>query len=932
MTLNKIMLALPVLGFSLQLNASTLNDKHQRDFAPISKTHAISVEHGHESKRDNRAPQKSSSRQSTEHSNTLQHVKMESSISLQTIAGCDVNAFVTASSSTVVSQITSQGADCVNDLFSVSAQNQVDIFTSNKMIAAAQAAKQAAQSYQGGGDETLEALILFIRAGFYAEFYNNGVNFSTNVTNEVKSAIDAFVANSHFYDNNNGHGKVLGEFLIAMDSTELQHVYLPIVKNWLAKFDQTYAANSNMRRAVNNVFTLLYRGQWNNSYVNLVKSDSQLVDLLSQFAQKTWIVGSDAEYLAVNAAGELARLLMHKGSSIETRVENALTTLFATYKSYGYGDALWLNAADVASYYSDCTKFNICNFDKTLESQVLSQIHDCSSTIKIRAQELTALQLQSACTTMEAEENRFHVSLATNNQPVADDNNTFLQVNIFNSSEDYQKYAKAIFKIDTNNGGMYLEGNPSQVGNQANFVAYEASYAKGDHYIWNLEHEYVHYLDGRFDMYGDFNAPTEAVVWWSEGVAEYIANQNDNPRAIDTIKDGSVYTLGKVFETTYDGFDQDRIYRWGYLAVRFMFERHFDEVKSMLAKTRTGDWAGYKTLMSNWASAYGNEFTQWTQDLALTGGNNNAPTAVINGPYQGVAGQPIAFSSAGSADSDGQITSYLWDFGDGSQSIDAEPSHTYASEGNYTVSLTVTDNSNVSSQVSTTAQITPEVSGNELVKGQTVSTSGQQDSEKRFTFEVPVGATNLSFVTSGGIGDADLYVKFASEPTLSSYDCRPYVGGNSERCDIASPNAGKYYVMLRGYNAYENVSLTADYQPATSNLPDACKVQGPTTGGRLQTGIATCLGSISPIWLSLENVSGQQSISIQTANGSGDLALEYSNQGWPTSNNVEASSFRAGNGECINLSGQANYWGYLKVSGTSSGATILVKYNEGWCN
>lgn len=932
MTLNKIMLALPVLGLSLQLNATPMNDKHHRDFAPITKTHAISVEHGHESKRDSRAPQKATSHKTSEHANTLKLANTEFSISIQAAASCNVSAFVSAQSSTIVSQITSQGPDCVNDLFSVSAQNQVDIFTSSKMIAAAQAAKQAAQSYQGGGDATLESLILFIRAGFYAEFYNNGVNFSANVTNEVKSAIDAFVNNIHFYDNNNGHGTVLSEFLIAMDSTELQHVYLPIVKNWLNKFDQNYAANSNMRRAVNNIFTLLYRGQWNNNYVNLVKSDTQLVDLLSQFTQKTWMIGADAEYLAVNAAGELARLLMHKGATIETRVENALKTLFATYKSYGYGDGLWLNAADVASYYSDCTKFNICNFDKTLESQVLSQIHECSSTIKIRAQELTALQLQSACNTMEAEESRFHVSLATNNQPVADDNNTFLQVNIFNSSDDYQKYAKAIFKIDTNNGGMYLEGNPSQVGNQANFVAYEASYAKADHYIWNLEHEYVHYLDGRFDMYGDFNAPTEDVVWWSEGVAEYIANQNDNPRAIDTIKDGSVYTLGQVFTTTYDGFDQDRIYRWGYLAVRFMFERHFNEVKSMLAKTRAGDWAGYKTLMNSWASAYGNEFTQWTLDLANSGTNNNAPTAVINGPYQGVAGQAVAFSSFGSTDSDGQITRYLWDFGDGSQSIEAEPSHVYASEGNYTVSLTVTDNDNLSSQVSTQAQISSAPSGSVLLKAQSVVVSGAQDAETRFTFEVPAGATNLSFVTSGGKGDADLYVKFGGEPTLSSYDCRPYVGGNSERCDVASPNSGTYHVMLRGYNAYENVSLIADYQPATSNLPDACKVQGPTTGGRLQTGVATCLGNTSPIWLSLENVSGQQSISIQTANGTGDLALEYSNQGWPTSNNVEASSFRAGNGECINLSGQTNYWGYLKISGSSNGATILVKYNEGWCN
>ncbi|RYF79782.1 MAG: PKD domain-containing protein, partial [Chitinophagaceae bacterium] len=36
------------------------------------------------------------------------------------------------------------------------------------------------------------------------------------------------------------------------------------------------------------------------------------------------------------------------------------------------------------------------------------------------------------------------------------------------------------------------------------------------------------------------------------------------------------------------------------------------------------------------------------------------------------------------------VTSYLWDFGDGNTSTQATPSHTYPNQGNYTVSLTVT--------------------------------------------------------------------------------------------------------------------------------------------------------------------------------------------------------------------------------------------------
>lgn len=72
--------------------------------------------------------------------------------------------------------------------------------------------------------------------------------------------------------------------------------------------------------------------------------------------------------------------------------------------------------------------------------------------------------------------------------------------------------------------------------------------------------------------------------------------------------------------------------------------------------------------------------------------SNQGPTARANGPYAGVAGAPIAFSSAGSIDPDGTIVSYAWDFGDGGTSGAPSPAHAYAAPGTYTARLTVTDN------------------------------------------------------------------------------------------------------------------------------------------------------------------------------------------------------------------------------------------------
>ena len=50
------------------------------------------------------------------------------------------------------------------------------------------------------------------------------------------------------------------------------------------------------------------------------------------------------------------------------------------------------------------------------------------------------------------------------------------------------------------------------------------------------------------------------------------------------------------------------------------------------------------------------------------------------------------FGGSGSSDSDGTISGYAWDFGDGGSSTGVEVDHTFASDGTYIVSLTVTDN------------------------------------------------------------------------------------------------------------------------------------------------------------------------------------------------------------------------------------------------
>jgi len=60
----------------------------------------------------------------------------------------------------------------------------------------------------------------------------------------------------------------------------------------------------------------------------------------------------------------------------------------------------------------------------------------------------------------------------------------------------------------------------------------------------------------------------------------------------------------------------------------------------------------------------------------------------------GIAPLSVSFSSAGSSDPEGANLTYNWSFGDGATSTAANPSHSYASDGTFTVRLTVSDGTN----------------------------------------------------------------------------------------------------------------------------------------------------------------------------------------------------------------------------------------------
>ena len=219
--------------------------------------------------------------------------------------------------------------------------------------------------------------------------------------------------------------------------------------------------------------------------------------------------------------------------------------------------------------------------------------------------------------------------------------------------------------------------------------------------------------------------------------------------------------------------------------------------------------------------------------------------------------------------------------------------------------------------------------GNTLSNGVPVTgLSASTGSDVVYTMDVPSGASNLNFAISGGSGDADLYVKFGSAPTDSSYDCRPYKGGNAETCSFATPSAGKYYVRVKAYSSFSGVSLSGNYSTGGGGGGggNVAEVESNNTTGTAQlisssgSTINGTIGSSSDVdYYKLTLPAGATLTAKLTPNASSDYDLYVYN-----SNGTQIGKSENGTGEVDTVSvkntGSSAYTRYVRVV-RYSGAT-----------
>jgi len=205
-----------------------------------------------------------------------------------------------------------------------------------------------------------------------------------------------------------------------------------------------------------------------------------------------------------------------------------------------------------------------------------------------------------------------------------------------------------------------------------------------------------------------------------------VTDYSNHGSSLDVVAPGGDSNVDQNGDGYYDGVLQETFQRksWGYyfFTGTSMACPHVAGVAALLYSYGVTSPDDIRTALQNtavdlgdpgWDQYYGYGLIDAYAALNYYGGSpppNAAPTA----SFTYTTSELTASFTDTSTDSDGSVVGWSWNFGDGATSTAQNPSHTYAADGTYTVSLTVTDDDGATDTTSQDVTVSSGSTGSDM--------------------------------------------------------------------------------------------------------------------------------------------------------------------------------------------------------------------------
>lgn len=452
----------------------------------------------------------------------------------------------------------------------------------------------------------LENLLYFLQIALYHWFYQPTVNYDAATLAACEQAVATLAGDADFLLETAQVQSLRSQWIITIDSVNGTHLVLPTIEDLIERWnaDASLANLWQERVDVFNLFFTLARqiGNANNEPVNhwigivpsSLTSDIEPIALDLAYTQDTLSITENALYALAHYA--------YLDAPTEAAGHGIVSDAYLLFPQYS---GPWFRALRDLDYFfdgelDDGTLLDIEQIKDDVEAIALPHTYSFDQGALVFR---TAIALDAATEMYEAiQEVESQFFRATGNvEPAPGDSGDPLTLVIYGSPDDYALYQPFLFGLNTNNGGIYIEGDTT-------LYTYDRTPQQS---IFSLEellrHEYTHFLDGRFQVQGGFYGSGTLyeggrLDTLGEGLAEYMVGATRSNGVLrreimlqQVANDPlGTMTIAEILLATYDlGF---RFYPHAACLFAFLEEVEPDLQIELFATIRSGDVTAFDAL------------------------------------------------------------------------------------------------------------------------------------------------------------------------------------------------------------------------------------------------------------------------------------------------------------------------------------------------